>query len=308
MSEKLLRKKKQRMSFGTFVKTYGSDYMFAAPFFILFLIFTVLPVLASVVISFTNFNVVQFPDFVGFKNYFNLILDDSLFITALKNTFLLSVVTGPLGYLLSLMVAWLVNELGDKTRSVITLIFYGPCISGGAYTVFQILYSGDAYGFLNGFLMSIGIIDAPIQWLTDTSYMMPAAIFLILWMSFGTGFLSLIAGFKNVDKSMYEAAAVDGIKNRYQELWYVTLPSMKPQLMFSAVMSITGAFGVGPVITAVFGFPTSNYGLHTLIHHMEDYGNTRFEMGYASTIAVILFILMVTCNTIIQRILRKVGE
>lgn len=303
-----MSKKKQRMSFGTFIKTYGSDYLFAAPFFILFLIFTVLPVLASVIISFTNFNVVQFPDFVGFKNYFNLILDDSLFITALKNTFLLSVVTGPLGYILSLMVAWLVNELGDRTRSVITLIFYGPCISGGAYTVFQILYSGDSYGFLNGFLMSLGIIDSPIQWLTDTDYMMPAAIFLILWMSFGTGFLSLIAGFKNIDKSMYEAAAVDGIKNRYQELWYVTLPSMKPQLMFSAVMSITGAFGVGPVITAVFGFPTSNYGLHTLIHHMEDYGNTRFEMGYASTIAVILFILMVTCNTIIQRILRKVGD
>ncbi len=303
-----MSKKKQRMSFGTFVKTYGSDYLFAAPFFILFLIFTVLPVLASVLISFTNFNVVQFPDFVGFKNYFNLILDDSLFITALKNTFLLSVVTGPLGYLLSLMVAWLVNELGDRTRSVITLIFYGPCISGGAYTVFQILYSGDSYGFLNGFLISLGVIDSPIQWLTDTDYMVPAAIFLILWMSFGTGFLSLIAGFKNVDKSMYEAAAVDGIKNRYQELWYVTLPSMKPQLMFSAVMSITGAFGVGPVITAVFGFPTSNYGLHTLIHHMEDYGNTRFEMGYASTIAVILFVLMVTCNTIIQRILRKVGE
>ena len=308
MSDNIPVRKKQRMSFGTFIKTYGSDYAFAAPFFILFLIFTVLPVVASVIISFTNFNVVQFPDFVGFKNYFNLILDDSLFITALKNTFLLSVVTGPLGYLLSLMVAWLVNELGDRTRSVITLIFYGPCISGGAYTVFQILYSGDTYGFLNGALLSIGIIDSPIQWLTDTDYMMPAAMFLILWMSFGTGFLSLIAGFKNVDKSMYEAAAVDGIKNRYQELWYVTLPSMKPQLMFSAVMSITGAFGVGPVITAVFGFPTSNYGLHTLIHHMEDYGNTRFEMGYASTIAVILFILMVTCNTIIQCILRKVGD
>ncbi len=308
MSDNIPVRKKERMSFSTFVKTYGSDYLFAAPFFTLFLIFTVLPVLASVLISFTNFNVVQFPDFVGFKNYFNLILDDSLFITALKNTFLLSVVTGPLGYLLSLMVAWLVNELGDRTRSVITLIFYGPCISGGAYTVFQILYSGDTYGFLNGLLLSIGVIDSPIQWLTDTDYMVPAAIFLILWMSFGTGFLSLIAGFKNVDKSMYEAAAVDGIKNRYQELWFVTLPSMKPQLMFSAVMSITGAFGVGPVITAVFGFPTSNYGLHTLIHHMEDYGNTRFEMGYASTIAVILFILMVTCNTIIQRILRKVGE
>lgn len=301
-------KKKKHYTFTEFFKTYGSDYLFVAPFFILFLIFTVIPVIASVIISLTNFNAVQFPSFVGFQNYFNLILDDSLFITALKNTFFLSVVTGPVGYILSLMVAWLVNELGDKMRSVVTLLFYAPVISGGAYTIWQILYSGDSYGYLNGILLETGIISSPIQWLTDTEYMMPAAIIIIIWMSFGTGFLSLIAGFKNVDKTMYEAAAVDGIKNRYQELWFVTLPSMKPQLMFSAVMSITGAFGVGPVITAVFGFPTSGYALHTLVHHMDDYGSTRFEVGYASTIAVILFVIMVSANTIVQRLLRKVGE
>ena len=299
---------KKHMSAKTFIKTYSSDYLFAAPFFLLFLLFTVVPVVASMILSLTNFNVVQFPSFVGLKNYFNLILDDSLFITALKNTFFLSVVTGPIGYFLSLTVAWLVNELGDKMRSVVTLLFYAPVISGGAYTIWQIIYSGDIYGYLNGILLELGVISSPVQWLTDTSYMMPAAIIIILWMSFGTGFLSLIAGFKNVDKTLYEAAAVDGIKNRYQELWYVTLPSMRPQLMFSAVMSITGAFGVGGVITAVFGFPTSGYALHTLVHHMEDYGNTRFEMGYASTIAVILFVIMVTANTIVQRLLRKVGD
>ena len=187
-------------------------------------------------------------------------------------------------------------------------MFYAPVISGGAYTVWQTIYSGDAYGFLNGALMSLGLIDAPIQWLTDTSYMMPAAIVIILWMSFGTGFLSLIAGFKNVDKTLYEAGAVDGIKNRFQELWFITLPYMKPQLMFSAVMSITGAFGIGDVITAVFGFPTSGYALHTLVHHMQDYGNTRFEMGYASSIAVILFIIMIAANEIVQKLLRKVGS
>lgn len=301
-------KKKKKLGFKGFFAAYGIDYLFVLPFFILFLIFTVLPVVASVVLSLTNFNVVQFPKFVGLSNYYNLILDDSLFITALKNTFFLSVVTGPVGYMLSLVVAWLVNELGDKMRSVVTLLFYAPVISGGAYTIWAIIYSGDAYGYLNGILLETGITTSPIQWLTDSDYMMTAAIIIIIWMSFGTGFLSLIAGFKNVDKSMYEAAAVDGIKNRYQELWFVTLPSMKPQLMFSAVMSITGAFGCGAVITAVFGFPSTGYALHTLVHHMEDYGNTRFEMGYASTIAVVLFIIMVTANTIVQRILRKVGD
>lgn len=303
-----MKKHVSRKSFRVFLKAYGTDYLFAAPFFLLFLLFTLLPIAASAVLSLTDFNAVSIRQFVGLQNYFNLLLDDGLFLEALKNTFFLSVITGPVGYILCLIVAWLVNELGDRLRSVVTLLFYAPVISGGAYTVWQTIYSGDAYGFLNGALMSLGLIDAPVQWLTDTSYMMPAAIVIILWMSFGTGFLSLIAGFKNVDKTLYEAGAVDGIKNRFQELWFITLPYMKPQLMFSAVMSITGAFGIGDVITAVFGFPTSGYALHTLVHHMQDYGNTRFEMGYASSIAVILFIIMIAANEIVQKLLRKVGS
>lgn len=303
-----MKKHVSHKSLRVFLKAYGTDYLFAAPFFLLFLLFTVLPIAASAVLSLTDFNAVSIRQFVGLQNYFNLLLDDGLFLEALKNTFFLSVITGPIGYILCLIVAWLVNELGDRLRSVVTLLFYAPVISGGAYTVWQTIYSGDAYGFLNGALMSLGLIDAPIQWLTDTSYMMPAAIVIILWMSFGTGFLSLIAGFKNVDKTLYEAGAVDGIKNRFQELWFITLPYMKPQLMFSAVMSITGAFGIGDVITAVFGFPTSGYALHTLVHHMQDYGNTRFEMGYASSIAVILFIIMIAANEIVQKLLRKVGS
>ena len=291
-----------------FIREYGTDYLFAAPFFILFILFTLLPIAASAVLSFTDFNAVSIQRFVGIRNYLNLILDDGLFLQALKNTFFLSVVTGPVGYFLCLLVAWLLNELGDRMRSFITLLFYAPVISGGAYTVWQIIYSGDAYGFLNGVLLKLGFIDAPMQWLTDTSSMMPAAIVLILWMSFGTGFLSLIAGFKNVDKTLYEAGEVDGVRNRFQELWYITLPYMKPQLMFSAIMSITGAFGIGDVITAVFGFPTSGYALHTLVHHMQDYGNTRFEMGYASAVAIVLFLIMIAANGLVQRMLRKVGE
>ena len=197
--------KKTHKSPMQFLREYGTDYLFAAPFFILFALFTLVPIVASAALSLTDFNAVSVHKFVGIQNYLNLILDDGLFLQALKNTFFLSVVTGPVGYFLCLLVAWLLNELGDKTRSLITLLFYAPVISGGAYTVWQIIYSGDAYGFLNGILLELGLIDAPVQWLTDTSYMMPAAIVLILWMSFGTGFLSLIAGFKNVDKTLYEA-------------------------------------------------------------------------------------------------------
>ena len=300
-------KNSKRLSFKEGLIKYGADYLFSAPFMIIFIIFTVFPVIASVIISLTNYNVIQMPKFIGLSNYFNLFLDDGLFLTALKNTFLLSVITGPIGYLLNLIIAWMVNELDNKARAIVTLLFYSPAISGGAYAIWAIIYSGDMYGFLNGVLLKFGFISTPIQWLTDTKYMVGAAIAVILWLSFGTGFLSLIAGFKNVDKSLYEAAAVDGIKNRYQELWYITLPTMKPQLMFSAVMSITGSFGMGGVITAVFGFPSSGYALHTLAHHMEDYGSTRFEMGYASAIAVVLFVIMVSSNGIVQRLLNKLG-
>ncbi len=287
---------------------YWDDYAFVLPYMLIFTVFTVVPVLMSIGLSFTYFNVLEPPRFLGLQNYFTLLLDDSLFMTALKNTLLLSVVTGPVGFFLSLLLAWLVNEFGPKLRALLTLLFYAPVISGGAYMIWQIIYSGDSYGFLNGILLDLGIIYSPIQWLTDPTYMMAAAIILVLWMSFGSGFLSLIAGFQNVDSKLYEAAAVDGIKNRYQELWYITLPSMKPQLMFSAVMSITSSFGMGDILTGIFGFPSSNYALHTMVHHLQDYGNIRFEMGYASAIATLLFLTMIGANQLVQRLLRKIGD
>lgn len=287
---------------------YYEDYLFMLPYLLIFTAFTVLPVLISMILSFTRFDVIQAPHFIGMRNYVRLIMDDSLFPLAFKNTLILAIVTGPVGFLLSLMMAWLVNEFGNKLRAVLTLLLYAPVLSGGAYMIWQIIYSGDSYGFLNGVLLSMGIIYEPIQWLTDSTYMMGSAIVVILWMSFGAGFLSFIAGFKNVDKTLYEAAAVDGIKNRYQELWFITLPSMKSQLMFGAVMAITNSFGIGAVINAIYGFPSTNYALYTLVHMLQDYGNTRFEMGYASAIATILFIIMMVSNEIIQKLLSKMGE
>ncbi len=287
---------------------YREDYLFMLPYLLVFVVFTVFPVVVAMLFSFTRFDIVQLPSFIGLKNYFRLFIEDSLFPLALKNTLLLAVITGPGGFFLSLLLAWVLNEFSDKLRAVLTMLCYAPTLSGGAYMIWNIIYSGDSYGFLNGILINLGIIYSPIQWLTDSKYMMVSAIIVILWMSFGSGFLSMIAGFKNVDRTQYEAAAVDGIKNRYQELWYITLPSMKPQLMFSAVMSITNSFGMGDIITAIYGFPSSNYALYTLVHMLQDYGNTRFEMGYASAIATVLFLIMVLSNHFIQKLIRKVGN
>ena len=285
-----------------------SAYLFMSGYLLVFLLFTVIPVGAAIVLGFTNFNLVQAPSFIGVENFVNMFLNDNVFLIGFKNTLILAAITGPLGYILSLSLAWMINELPPKPRAFMTLLFYAPAISGGAAYIWTIIFNNDTNGYLNSLLYNFGLIDSPIQWLSDERYMMPVAIIIILWMSMGASFLSFIAGLQGVDKSMYEAGAMDGIRNRYQELWYITLPAIKPQLLFGAVMSIASSFSIGDILTQLFGYPSNNYAMHTIVLHMQDYGGQRFEMGYACAIATVLFVLMMVTNTIIQRLLRKVGS
>ena len=283
-------------------------YMMVAPYMLIFTIFTVLPVLVSMVISFTDFNLLQLPNFVFLDNYIRLFLDDDIFIIACKNTLIFAVIVGPVSYLMSLLVAWFINELPPKIRAVVTLIFYAPSISGQVYLIWGTLFSGDSYGWVNGTLLDLGLITEEIHFFKDADFVMPLCIVVALWTSLGTSFLSFIAGLQGIDRSMYEAGAVDGVKNRWQELWYITLPSMKPQLMFGAVMAITSAFGFGGVVTALCGFPSVDYAAHTIMHHLDDYGGQRFEVGYSSAIAVILFAIMIGSNMLVKKVLSKVGQ
>ena len=290
------------------MKNNKTAYFMVAPFLLLFIVFTVLPVILSVLLSFTNFNMLQMPDWVGTDNYIRLFLDDEIFILACQNTLIFAAVTGPVSYLLSLFVAWFINELPPKIRAVVTLIFYAPSISGQVYLIWKTLFASDSYGWANATLIDMGLISSPILFFDNAEYVMPLCIVVALWTSLGTAFLSFIAGFQTIDRSMYEAAAVDGIKNRWQELWYITLPTMRPQLMFGAVLSITSSFGFGAVVDALCGFPSVDYAAHTIMHHLSDYGGARYEIGYASAIAVILFIIMFASNIIIKKALSKVGE
>lgn len=283
-------------------------YFFLAPFFILFTLFTVIPVIMAIGLSFTSFNVFETPKLVGLQNYIQMIFYDDLFTKSLSNTLTMALFIGPLGYLISLIVAWSINELSPTIRTILVVLFYAPSISGNAYMIWSLMFSGDAYGYLNAWAKSLNLISEPIQWLTDTKYMMVCVIIVSLWMSLGTGFLSFVAGLKGIDRSLYESAAIDGVSNRWQELWYVTLPSMKPQLLFGAVLSISSAFSVGEVCTNLCGNPSTDYAVHTLVNHMQDYGNTRYEMGYACAIATFLFILMISTNKLINRLLKKVGD
>ncbi len=290
------------------MKKNKAGYFMVAPFFILFFVFTVVPVFLSMILSFTSFNLLEMPKVVWLDNYVRLFLDDDIFLTAVQNTLIFAVFTGPISYLLSLFVAWFINELSPRMRAFVTLIFYAPSISGAMYSIFGILFSSDRYGYVNAFLIEYNFIDEPIQFFQNASYVMPLCILVALWTSLGVTFLSFIAGLQTVDVSLYEAGAIDGVRNRWQELWYITLPTMKEQLMFGAVMSITGSFGFGGIVTALAGFPSVDYCAWTIMHHLEDYGGQRFEVGYSSAIATILFIMMITSNLLIKKLLSKVGQ
>lgn len=281
---------------------------YSAPFMLIFFVFTILPVVVSIFLSFTYFNVLEPPKFIFLDNYLDLFLKDDEFLLAVKNTLVISIVTGPVGYIMSLLFAWFINDLRPRLRAVMVLIFYAPSISGGVFMIWQVMFSGDTYGYANSILNYLGIIDQPVQWLNDPKYMLPIVIMVTIWMSLGAGFLSFVAGLQNVDRSYYEAGYIEGINNRWQELWYITLPSIKAQMMFGAVMSITSSFSAGGVSATLCGNPSTDYAAHTIMNHLDDYGSIRFEMGYASAIATILFVLMVGLNEIVQRALAKLGN
>lgn len=284
---------------------YRESYQLIFPFMLLFFLFTVLPVLSSITLSFTGFNMLSMPNFVGFDNYERLLLDDDIFLIVFKNTLVFAFITGPISYILSFLFAWLINELGRILRAFLTLVFYLPVLSGSVFFIWSLLLSSDAYGMINGILLDFGIIKEPVAWLLDQNTLLLSLIVVQLWLALGTGFLAFVAGLQSMDQSMFEAAAIDGVSNRWQELFYVTLPSMSHQLLFSAVMQISTSFGVGTVIIALAGFPTTQYSADTVVTYILDVGTTRFEMGYASTLAVVLFGMMFLTNFIITNLLRR---
>ena len=283
-------------------------YLMMIPYLVLFFTFTILPVIMSFLFSFTDFNLLQFPpNWRGVQNYLDLFLEDAIFIVAIKNTLIIAVIVGPGGYMLSFVFAWLINELPGLLRAIVTFVFYAPALTG-AISIWALIFSSDYYGWANSILMSMNIIREPITWLKDADYILPIVIVVQLWSSLGVNFLTLIAGLKGVNREFYEAGAIDGIRNRWQELWYITLPFIKEQLLFSAVIQISNTLGVGAITTALCGFPSVQYAGHTIVNHLSDYTSVRYELGYASAIATLLFIAAIALNSLIRNLIRKVGS
>lgn len=279
-----------------------------APFFILFFLFIFLPVICSIVLSFFSFDMVSTPSFAGADNYIRMFLDDDVFLTTLKNTLLLAVLTGPAGFLLSFILAWFINEFSPRVRTVLSFMFYCPALVGNALYIWQVAFSNDSYGYANSLLLSAGLIVEPINWLKNPTYIIPIIVIVQLWMSMGVSFLANISGLQNINTEMYEAGAIDGIRNRWQELWYITLPAMENMLLFSAVMQIASAFSIGSVCTTLVGYPSVNYTADTIVSYLTDVGTTKYEMGYACAISVILFLMMALTRALIGKLLRRVGR
>ena len=282
--------------------------LLAVPFFTFFVVFTVIPIISSMVLSFTSYDMLSLPKFIGVNNYMRMFVQDDVFGVVVKNTIALAVVVGPVGFMLAFLLAWLVNEFSTGLRTIFSFMFYAPSLVGNAYFIWKIAFSGDSYGYINSLLLSIGIITEPIVWLKDPQYLFTIVIIVQLWQSMGVSFLSNISGLQNVNRDLYEAGAIDGITNRWQELRYITLPSMSHMLLFSAVMQIQSSFSISAVAVELAGYPSVQHSVDTIVTHMSDMATVRYELGYASSIAVILFLMMAFTRFVIGKVLGMVSK
>ena len=300
-----MRKKQMNTASGhSRLAMHGPYFVMLAPFLILFIIFTILPIISSIVLSFTSYDMLSVPEFTCIDNYRRMFLDDDVFPIVLKNTLVFAILSGPAGFLLSFLLAWFVNEFNPKVRTLLSFMFYAPSLVGNAYFIWKVAFSGDSYGYINSLLLSIGIITEPVVWLREPSYLMPIIILVQLWQSMGISFLANISGLQNVSRDLYEAGTIDGIRNRWQELRYITLPSMQHMLLFSAVMQIQASFSLSAVAIELAGYPSASHAVDTIVSHMTDVATVRYELGYASSIAVILFVLMALTRLLIGKILQ----
>lgn len=292
----------------SFTRENVTFFCILLPFLCLFFLFNVLPVLASIVLSLFDFDMVSKPLFIGVENYVRMFTSDGIFLKTAGNSLKFALITGPFGYILAFVLAWMINEFTPIIRVILTFIFYIPSLSGNALLIWQIMFSGDSYAYINNLLLSFGFITEPIQWFSNQDYNFIILVIIQLWMSMGISFLANIAGLQNVNTELYEAGAIDGIRTRWHELWYITLPSMKSILLFSAVMQIQSVFSADTLITTLCGYPSVNNSVDMLVSYIGDVSNTRYEMGYACALSVILFVIVLAFRYLINAIIGLVGK
>jgi multiple sugar transport system permease protein len=282
--------------FKRWLEKEGSAYGFLSIYAVMFFIFIVVPVVVAFFLSFTFFDTIQPPSFIGLKNYIVLVTQDEIFMRyVLPNTIQFAVVVGPGGYTLAFLLAWVLAQLPKIPRTILALILYSPSMTSGVAmaVVWKTLFSGDQNGYLNSLLLGLNLIQEPIQWLQSPEYLMTIMIVVTLWSSMGVGFLAMLAGILEINPEIYEAGHLDGISNGFQEIIYITIPSMKPHMLFGAVMSIVGTFQAGAIGVTLSGVnPTPQYAGQLIVNHIEDFGFLRYEMGYAAAVSVVLLLMV----------------
>nr|WP_300663781.1 sugar ABC transporter permease [uncultured Acetatifactor sp.] len=282
---------------------------FLMPYVILFMIFIVIPVIAAIALSFTNYDAIQRPEFVGFLNYINLLTQDEIFMQyVLPNTCVFAFIVGPVGYVLSFLLAWMLAQISKVPRTILALLIYSPSLTSGVAmsVVWKIIFASDQMGYANYFLMELGIITEPMLFTSDADFLLPIMIIVSLWSSMGVGFLAILAGILNINPEYYEAAMIDGMRNRFQEIFYITIPQMKPQMMFAAVMAVVNTFSVGAIGVQLSGSnPTPGYAGQLIVNHIEDYGFLRYEMGYASTVSLVLLVFIYTISKVAGKVFKE---
>lgn len=299
-------KKKNRQNGKFFTKQDARAYLLLLPYIILFSVFILVPVLIAVYLSFTYFDVINKPTFTGLLNYITLFTQDEVFLKfVLPNTFLYALIVGPGGYVLSFLLAWMLAQIQAIPRTILALCIYTPSMLGQVFigVIWKTIFSGDQSGWVNSLLIQWGLIDTPIQFLLTKDYFMMIMIIVSLWSSMGIGFLAMVSGILNINQELYEAAYVDGMRNRFQEIIYITVPSMKPQMLFGAVMAIVNAFNMGWIGVTLSGAnPTPEYSGQLITNHIDDYGFIRYEMGYAAAISVVLLLIVYAFNVVAHKL------
>jgi len=298
--------KKQRL--GHTPRDVGVAWAFFLPFGILFMVFTIVPVVLAILLSFTNYTVIQSPMVIGLENYLYLITSDNNFITAIQNTFAFAILSGPISYIASFIMAWVIDGL--KFKNVFSLAFYAPSLASSfaMSAIWLVFFSNDSYGHLNDLFLKLGWISEPILWTQTPAYILPIVTIISVWMGMGNGFLGFLAGFQGLDRQVFESGAIDGIQNKYQELIYLILPMMKPMLLYGAINTITGSLGIFDIVVNIAGFPGPSMAGLTIAGHLNDYAFTRFDIGYASAIAVILFLITFVLGKVVFRVLGSKDE
>ena len=284
----------------------GSWVLLLVPYLVFFSLFIIVPILAAIGLSFTQFDSIQAPVFNGIDNYVRIFTQDTVFMQhVLPNTVLFSVIVGPGGYLLSVLMAWLLAQLTKVPRTIFTIIVYSPSLTAGVImtTVWQVIFSGDQAGYLNSLLIELGLVTQPVTFLQSETMIMPIMIFVSLWSSMGIGFLAILAGFVGMDQELLEAARLDGVNSRFQELIYVIIPYTKPTMLFGAVMAMVNTFAGSGIGVSLSGTnPTPGYAGQLIVNHIEDVGYIRYEIGYASAVSVVLLLFIWWCSKVCYKV------